>query len=303
VHTQGENAPRGVLQVAVTGTAPSMPAKESGRRELADWIAGRDHPLTSRVIANRVWHWLFGAGIVRTTDNFGTTGETPSHPELLDHLAGRLVEGGWSLKSLIRQIVLSNTYRQAALLPAKAPEADPENRLLSGANRRRLDAECIRDAMLAVSGQLQLDPPAGPAFPPSLSSDYGYKAAGVQRSVYLPVFRNALAEIFEVFDFADASVTTGRRNASTVAPQALFLMNNPFVLDQARHAAKRLLAEQAADDRARLVRAYRLALGRAPSDAESAVSIRHLESVPEAEQAWASIFHALFASAEFRYVN
>jgi hypothetical protein len=303
VHTQGEKAPRGVLQVAVTGAAPAMPAMESGRRELADWIANREHPLTSRVIANRVWHWLFGAGIVRTTDNFGTTGETPSHPELLDHLAGSLVDGGWSLKTLIRRIVVSSTYRQAALLPAKAPEADPENRLLSGANRRRLDAECIRDSMLAVSGQLRLDPPVGPTYPPALSSDYGYKAGGVQRSVYLPVFRNALAEILEAFDAADASVTTGRRNVSTVAPQALFLLNNPFVLDQARHAAKRLLEEKSGDDRARLVRAWRLALGREPSDGEAAVALRHLESVRQAEQGWASIFHALFACVEFRYVN
>jgi len=303
VHSLGEAAPRGVLQVAVTGTAPAMPSKESGRRELADWIASRENPLTARVMVNRVWHWLFGAGIVRTTDNFGVTGETPSHPELLDHLAGRFVENGWSVKKLIREIVLSSAYRQAALAPGKAPEADPDNRLLSGANRRRLDAESIRDLLMSVGGQLKLDPPSGPTYSQAMSADYSYKAVSAHRSVYLPVFRNALPEIFEAFDFADASVTTGRRNVSTVAPQALFLMNNPFVHEQARFAAKRLLAEKQADDRARIDRAWRLALGRGPSDGEAALALRHLGSVRQAEPAWASIFHALFASPEFRYVN
>jgi hypothetical protein len=141
VHTLGELAPRGFLRVAQVGAAPAMPAKESGRRELADWIAGRENPLTARVMANRVWHWLFGAGLVRTTDNFGVTGELPSHPELLDHLAARFVEEGWSVKKLIRGIVRSSAYRSAAVPTARVLEADPENRLLRGANRRRLDAE------------------------------------------------------------------------------------------------------------------------------------------------------------------
>jgi hypothetical protein len=301
VHTLGEVAPRGFLQVASSG-AVAMPSKESGRRELADWIASRENPLTARVLANRVWHWLFGAGLVRTTDNFGVTGETPSHPELLDFLAARVVEEGWSVKTLIREIVRSSTYRTAAVGTGAVFEPDPENRLLRGANRRRLDAECIRDMMLAVSGQLKLDPPAGATYAASLSSDYGFKAQSAHRSVYLPVFRNSLAEILEVFDFADASVSTGRRNASTVAPQALFLMNNPFVLDQAKHAAKRLLAEKLPDDRARLVRAYRLALGRPPTEGEAAVALPVVASAAQKEPAWASVFHALFASAEFRFV-
>ena len=220
VHTQGGPAPRGVLQVATLGAAPAMPAHESGRRQLADWIASPENPLTARVLANRVWHWLFGAGLVRTPDNFGTTGETPSHPELLDFLAIQFVEDGWSVKKLIRRIVLSDAYRRA---PGKAAAADPENRLLGTANRRRLDAECLRDTMLQIGGRLKLDPPGGPTYPLSMSSDYGYKGSSELRSVYVPVFRNALAEIFEAFDFADPSVATGRRNVSTVAPQALFI--------------------------------------------------------------------------------
>jgi hypothetical protein len=300
VHTLGETAPRGVLQVATLGSAPAMPAKESGRRELADWIVSRDNPLTARVMANRAWHWLFGVGLVRTTDNFGTTGETPSHPELLDLLALQFVGDGWSVKKLVRRIVLTDAYRRA---PGKAGESDPENRLLGVANRRRLDAECIRDTMLSVSGRLKVDPPGGATYPASLSSDYGYKGGSELRSVYVPVFRNALAEIFEVFDFADASVTTGRRNSSTVAPQALYLLNNPFVLEQSKYAAARLLSEKPADDRARVVRAWRLTLGRAPTEGEAAVALKGVAAAADAETGWASIFHALFASVEFRYVR
>jgi hypothetical protein len=303
VHTLSDTAPRGFLQVATAGAAPVLPAKESGRRELADWVASRDNPLTARVMANRAWHWLFGAGLVRTTDNFGTTGEAPSHPELLDHLAFRFVEDGWSVKKLVRRIVLSNAYGMASVAGAKAPESDPENRLLRGANRRRLDGECLRDTVLSCSGQLKLEPPSGPSYSASLSSDYGYKGTSLHRSVYLPVFRNALPEFLEVFDFADASVTTGRRNASTVAPQALFLMNDPFILSQAQLAAKRLLADRLPDDRARLARAWRLTLGRLPTEGEAAVALRALGAPGQAEKGWTSVFHALFASADFRHVN
>ncbi len=277
-----------------------MPANESGRRQLADWIVDRANPLTARVMVNRVWHWLFGTGLVRTTDNFGTTGELPSHPELLDCLALQFVEDSWSVKKLVRRIVLTDAYRRA---PGKSAEADPENRLLVTSNRRRLDAECIRDTMLQISGRLKLDPPAGPTYAFSMNSDYGYKGTSELRSVYVPVFRNALAEIFEVFDFADASVTTGRRNTSTVAPQALYLLNNPFVLEQAKFAAKRLMSESPADDRARAIRVWRLTLGRVPTEGETSVALKGVAAAASQEQGWASVFHALFASVEFRYVR
>src|SRR5690606_4771559 len=143
----------------------------SGRLELAEWITQADNPLTARVYANRVWHWLFGHGIVRTVDNFGTTGEEPSHPELLDFLASRLIEEGWSTKRLVRRIVLSRTYRQSVAAEPPLLEADPENRLFGRAERRRLDAECIRDAILAISGTLTQER-GGRTFPDSLSSDY-----------------------------------------------------------------------------------------------------------------------------------
>ncbi len=298
VHTLGEPAPRGLLQVASSGPVPRMPADESGRRQLAEWLASRDNPLTARVFVNRAWHWLMGAGLVRTTDNFGTTGETPSHPDLLDWLATRFVEDGWSVKRLVRLIVLSHTYRQAHVPDA---QVDPENRLFGRANRRRLDAECIRDTMLFVAGRLTIDR-GGPTFKAGLASDYGYRHADTRRSVYAPVFRNALPELFEVFDFADPSVSTGRRNVSTVAPQALYLMNHPFVLEQSRHAARRLLAEPTPEAE-RINRAYRLALGRVPSAAEHRLAERFLMEGGQREETWAQLFQVLFASVDFRYVD
>jgi hypothetical protein len=338
VHNLGPVVPRGFLTVASRGAAPAMPAKESGRRELAGWIASADNPLTARVMVNRVWLWLLGDGLVRTPDNFGTTGEAPSHPELLDHLAARFVAEGWSVKKLVREIVLSRTYqlssatgvrpssgaetreRPAGLVPAHAPaagnvsapedgrtptELDAENRLLSRAHRRRLAAEQIRDAMLAISGQLKLEA-GGQTYPANRPSDYGFVFDEPRRSVYAPVFRNALPEMFEAFDFAPPSMVTGRRNVSTVPTQALFLLNHPFVRDQAQAAAKRLLAEPIRDDAARIDHAYRLALGRRPSPDERKLALRHLaagaESSP-AQGAWTELFHALFASADFRYLD
>jgi Protein of unknown function (DUF1553)/Protein of unknown function (DUF1549)/Planctomycete cytochrome C len=303
VHTLGDRAPRGFLQVATWGASPSMPAGESGRRQLAEWLTSRDNPLTARVFVNRAWHWLFGEGLVRTTDNFGTTGETPSHPELLDWLAFRFMEDGWSVKKLVRLIVLSHSYRQASAIDGRARAVDPENRLLAHANRRRLEAECIRDSILRVSGRLKLDR-GGATFPASLAADYGYKHGDTRRSVYSPVFRNALPELFEVFDFADPSVSTGRRNVSTVMPQALFLMNHPFVLEHSRHAARRLLAEPVPEAEL-LTRAYRLALGRTPTAAEHRLAATFLAGtkLAEREDDWAQLFQVLFASLDFRYVN
>jgi hypothetical protein len=205
------------------------------------------------------------------------------------------------MKSLVRQIVLSRTYRQAGDNPPAAT-ADPENRLYARANRRRLEGECIRDTMLAVSGKLNPDG-GGPTYPASLASDYAYKANDTRRSVYLPVFRNALPEALDVFDFADPSMVTGRRNVSTVAPQALYLLNHPFPAEQAKHAAARLLSEDLPDDAARVTRAYRLALGRGPTAGEREVAGRFLAKAKDPAEAWSAVFHALFASAAFRYVD
>ncbi|MGC1273687.1 MAG: DUF1553 domain-containing protein, partial [Planctomycetaceae bacterium] len=302
VHSLGDVAPRGFLQVATYGPMPTMPDDESGRAELADWIASSDNPLTARVFVNRAWHWLFGAGLVRTVDNFGTTGETPSHPALLDHLAARFVKDRWSVKSLVRTIVMSRTYRQAAIGDLRVTAADPENRLFGRSNRRRLDAESIRDAMLVVAGTLT-GCDGGKTFADDLAADYGFTTKATCRSIYLPVFRNALPELFEAFDFADPSTVTGRRTTSTIPQQALFMMNSPFVIEQAGAAASHLIAAGQSQDEA-LSSAYRATLGRGPTDVErQAVREFLANDEKQGESSWAIVFQALFASPEFRYLE
>jgi hypothetical protein len=301
----GAVVPRGFLSATPAGAPPAIPAGQSGRRQLADWLASADHPLTARVYVNRVWAWLVGEGLVRSVDNFGTTGDSPTHPELLDYLARRFMADGWSTKRLIREIVLSRTYQLAAATGPGA-DPDPDNRRLAGAFRKRLGAEQLRDAVLAISGQLDLTPPRGPTFPRERTADYGFVATSTQRSVYLPVFRNALPELFETFDFAPTSMVTGRRQASTVPTQALFLLNHPFIREQARHAARRLLAAPptagTAPEVSRLQRAWQQTLGRLPTPAETALARGHLAGL-EPETAWAEIYHALFAHADFRHLD
>lgn len=292
VHNLGAKVPRGYLSVVHRGEVPQMPTDQSGRLQLAEWIVSADNPLTARVIVNRVWCWLMGDGLVRTVDNFGTTGDAPSHPELLDYLATRFVREGWSIKKLVREIVLSRTYQQGSRADAAALTADPENRRYSRMNRRRLPAEAIRDAMLSVSGQLKLDI-GGRTFPESRAADYGFEFTEPRRSIYVPVFRNALPEIFEAFDFAPPTMVVGRRNTSTVPTQALFLLNHPFVNNQARAAAERI-TKSSSNSAAQIQNAYWLALGRAPTERELRLAIDHGLS---------DLLHALFASVDFRYIE
>jgi len=316
VHNRGESVPRGFLQIACDSAAsPEFSKKESGRRELAAWIVSADNPLTARVLVNRFWGWLFGAGLVRTTDNFGTTGEPPSHPELLDHLASRFLEEGWSMKKLVREIVLSRTWQQSVGTP---PADDPDNRLLSSFPRRRLDAEQIRDAILAVSGSLDLAV-GGPNIAGAHAIDanttaaqeieYSYVFRDTRRSVYTPAFRNKRLELFEVFDFANVNQPIGRRETSTVAPQALFLLHSPFVTGQAEIAARRILAADAPDDAARLTLAFRTTLGRLPDDEERRVMMEFLQTAPDRDSpdeplaSWTHILQTLFGCLDFRYLD
>ncbi len=300
VHTLGAVVPRGFLSVAET-QSPRFSHTESGRRELAEWLASDRNPLTARVFVNRVWHWLFGAGLVRTTDNFGTTGELPSHPALLDDLASRFMEEDWSIKWLVRHIVTSHSYRISSEETPESRVLDPENRLVSHANRRRLDAECLRDAMLMAAGTLRQEM-GGPTFPNELSADYDYHDDSTRRSLYSPVFRNALPEVFEAFDFADPSLVVGRREASTVAPQALFLINHPFVLAQARALSRRLLMTATHDD-VRATLASHWILGRAPTIEERRITLRFVAGATDPEEAWAQVAQALFGSLDFRFLN
>lgn len=303
VHTLGDKVPRGFLQVATYGQAPTVSEKQSGRLEFGEWLASRNNPLTARVYVNRAWHWLFGEGLVRTVDNFGTTGETPSHPELLDHLAIKFMDEGWSTKKLVRELVLSRAYQMSSTAHPMAKQADPENRLLAHANRRRLEAEQIRDAILTLSGQMTLEM-GGATIKPNTNADYNYKHDETRRSVYMPVLRNSLPDLFEAFDFADPSMVVGKRNTSTVPPQALYLMNHPFVVEQAQLAAKRLSAE-AGDDTAKIERAYRSAMGRMPTSGEREVALRFVTQATNAnrEELWGQFYQALFASLDFRYLN
>jgi hypothetical protein len=305
VHNLGDEVPRGFMHAALPGAAPAIPAKQSGRRELAEWLASPSNPLTARVMVNRIWTWLFGAGLVRTPDNFGTTGELPSHPELLDYLAIRFVEEGWSIKKIVREIMLSRTYQLDSRVgtETKAAEMDPGNRLLWRMNRRVTEAELLRDTMLFVSGQLELEA-GGPTIAPGTSADYGYQYTDRRRSVYVPVFRNTLLELFDLFNFANPSMVTGRRDASTVAPQALFLMNHPFVMEQAKAAARRFLDLPGLDAPSRLDHAYRTVLGRLPSMGEKNVALKYLAG-PETDpvEAWTLFCQALFASLDLRYIN
>ncbi len=311
VHAQGAIAPRGVLQVVGDLEPLTMPADQSGRLQLARWMTSPRHPLTARVMVNRVWHWLFGQGLVRTTDNFGTTGELPSHPELLDELALDFVEDEWSIKRLVRRIVLSRTYRSSSANQSAAAAVDPENRLLWRINRRRLEAEEIRDTILSLGEGLDLEGPdlegrdieaRGATFPAKLESDFGFVDTSRKRSVYLPAFRNAVPDVLKVFDAADASLPTGARNVSTVAPQALFLANSPWVRQQAAAMAKRTLDLESQDDRARLARLFRQALGRDGTQAEYDAMLPLVAGRSPSEQmsAWTDVCHALLASIDFR---
>ncbi|MCG8586233.1 MAG: DUF1553 domain-containing protein, partial [Pirellulales bacterium] len=309
VRNRGPLVPRGVLTVTLHDDAPVIPKDQSGRLQLAEWIASEKNPLTARVMANRVWHHLMGEGLVRTPDNFGTMGERPSHPELLDHLALRFVEHGWSVKKLIREVILTRTYQQSSTPSEAAKKLDPENRLLSHAHRRRLDAEAIRDAMLSVSGKLDLTA-FGSTMKQGTKSELSYKFASLRRSIYVPSFRNTQLDMLSAFDAANPNVVTGRRVPSTLPTQALLMMNSPAVIEQSRATAERLIADTPmADDAARIKLLYRRTLGRLPLTSELEQLEAYLatqereEGKPSSVNAWTRVCQTVFACVDFRYVH
>ena len=295
-----EAVPRGVWTAAFETPFPECDPSDSGRRSLAAWLVDPENPLTARVWVNRIWHWVFGKGLVPSVDNFGTTGDHPSHPELLDTLAVEFMSDGWSSKRLIRRLVTSHAFRRSGdpADPAVTASlrADPGNRWLGRWQVRRVEAEVLRDSMLAVAGKLDLAGPSGPSFPGGLAADYGYVATEAWRSVYLPMFRNALPESLTVFDLADPGRVTGARERAIIAPQALFLLNHPFVMEQAAAAAEHV--RESADPVERLWRAL---LGRPPSPGErdTASAFIHREDLPP-EMALAELAHALMGSVDFR---
>jgi cytochrome c553 len=277
----GPVVPRGFLSVVHYPGQPAVNLKQSGRLELAEWLTSPQNPLASRVIVNRVWHHLFGEGIVKTVDNFGVTGDAPTHPELLDHLARRFIRDGWSIKRLVRTIVLTRAYRLSTQAPAENVALDPENELLWRHTPRRLEAEEIRDATLAAAGRLDFSRPVGSPtmnLPVRELTNSGPQAKHLieeaqssrHRSVYLPLLRGLTPESLAVFDFAEQGMVTGDRDTTTVAPQALYLLNDPFVMSQSRALAERVLEPAHLSDVQRIDLAYRLALGRHATSAETA---------------------------------
>jgi len=305
VHNLGATVPRGFLRVIDVEQDRKLPSDQSGRKQLGEWIGSSRNPLTARVLANRLWHWLFGAGLVPTPDNFGTTGQTPSHPQLLDYLAARVLQSNWSVKTVLREMVLSETYRRSSQSYALNIEVDPDNRLLWKMNRRRLDAESLLDAMLAINGQLRRQV-GGSLIRAGTSNDYDYEHANKRRAVYWPVFRNSLPDIFRVFDFANPSMVTGRRDTSSTAPQALFMMNNPWVIQQAELAATRLLAETGDDDPGRAHRIVLQTLGRPATSDELRSIVSYVNTADPAttrQVRWSQVIQSLFASIDFRYID
>ena len=315
--TLGKPVERGFPEVMRTSfSKPILPAKRSGRLELARWMASSEHPLTARVIVNRVWRWHFGQGLVSSTDNFGILGGKPSHPELLDWLARTFIEDGWSIKDLHRLIMKSATYQQASSVSFSTADladprlVDPENRLLWRANIQRLEAEQIRDAMLSVSGWL--DTTIGGKTIPLRNREFVFNHTSKdattyespRRALYLPIIRNHLYDMLEQFDYPDPTMPTGSRNSTVIAPQALIMMNAPVVMESGARLAKRLA--DLPDDEQRVQQLYAALYGRPPLDHEKADTlalIRDFSAADKPERAWALLCQTLFAANEFIYLR
>jgi len=311
----GEPVPRGFLTACRTeNTAEdnaddTPPSNHSGRLELAAWLTQPDHPLTARVMVNRVWQHLFGTGLVATPNDFGVYGARPMHPELLDYLAVGFVRDNWSLKRLIRQIVLSRSYQLSSHATSKLLTADDANQLLTRHARRRLDAESLRDSVLFASGELDLQPGEGSLIQ---HRDILINLAGNlhqpshKRSIYLCYLRSSPPPELAAFDLPDFTTVVGRRDISTVPNQALHLYNNSFVIEQSLLFASRVMSESVTTD-GRIQIAWHRAFGREPNDAEVRTAAQFILAaeydLKDKSKAWASLCQALLTTNEFRYID
>jgi hypothetical protein len=302
--TLGEEVPRGVPAAWTEGKKVVMPEKQSGRLELARWIASAENPLTARVIVNRLWRWHFGRGIAPTPDNFGGLGEKPTHPKLLDHLARKFVESGWSVKSMHRLMMNSATYRQSAKADLAVLEYDPENKLFARWQRRRVEAEVIRDSILMKANRLDLDMGGSMlVVQPNKYADQGKLTAHSmipRRTVYLPVYRSSGYDGQKAFDTADPAVSNGNRRTSTVAGQALFLMNSELM-----HASSKALAELVISKATKHRSAWMIkhVLGRDPTKDETARGNAFVEKYGDEKGALAAFARVLLSSNEFLYMD
>jgi len=321
----GDAVPRHFLTVLGGDKIVVADENRSGRLELAQWIARPDHPLTCRVEVNRIWQGHFGTGLVQTPDNYGFLGARPTNAPLLDWLAATFVEQGWSIKKMHKLILMSNTYKMSSIPDAAteriAERTDPDNTLLWKMPHLRLEAEPFRDSLLFVAGKLDMT--MGGSLLTSKNHDYvtNDQSGNVatyntpRRSVYLPIIRNALFDMFQAFDYGDPSMVNAQRSTTTVAPQALYVMNSPFVIEQARNFAAELLAEPNMSDGQRVQLAYMRAFARKPTPYETQKAIAYIaayksrlpasiaDPVKRREQAWGSFCQLLFASNEFIYIN
>ena len=319
----GEQVPRGFLQVLWDGPPADIPEGESGRRQLAQWLTDpqqRSGQLAARVLANRLWQRVMGQGLVPTVDNFGRTGQRPSHPELLDYLAQQLLDNDWSVKAVLRQLVMSQTFRRGVSYQEAGERIDPENRWWWRAHRRRLDPEAMRDAMLLAADMLDRTP---------MDSSVWYlgdqaTAVGPNpfrrrtdfpcRSVYLPVIRNDLPELFEIFDFADPHATTGQRPDTNLPTQGLFMLNDEQVMEVAERIASRIVAgAPAAEPADWLAEAFAWIVQARPTEAEVEMlerAMRRFETLaagdadrPASEIGLTLVCHSLLASSRFQYLE
>ena len=317
----GEVVPRQFPRALAAGVQAPVGDQTSGRLELARWLTHEDHPLTSRVMVNRIWRWHFGRGIVPSTDNFGRLGDRPTNQRLLDWLARRFIEEKWSIKAMHRLIMLSSTYQMSTAFDQESSRVDPDNKLLWRMNRRRLEAEAIRDAIMAVGAGLDLrmggsmltfkDREYVTSTRNRDTTDYDIN----RRAVYLPVIRSSLYDVFQAFDFGDPSVSNGNRQSTVVSPQALFMMNSSVVLEQSGNMATGLLGKARLDDAGRIREAYEMALGRLPTAQETDRALRFIARVGtklnghEPDDAkrllrtWQSLCRTLVASNEFLYLE
>ncbi len=312
--TLGEVVPRRFLEVlSAPQTSPSTPEAGSGRLELASRLVDRSNPLPARVMVNRLWHHHFGRGLVASVDDFGAMGREPTHPDLLDYLASRFVESGWSIKAMHRLILNSRAYRMSSRLDPEGDRLDPTNELWHRQDLRRLQAEAIRDAILAVSGRL--DPTLhGPSVAPHLTpfmegrgrpSRSGPLDGDGRRTIYLGVRRNFLNPMLQAFDFPTPSAPMGRRNVSNVPAQALTLMNDPFLIDQARAWATRIRRDRTVSPSDSIHLMYQGAFGRPPGDDERAAALAFLDEQAKAYgdgndlKAWCDLAHVLFNVKDF----
>ncbi|QDT66786.1 Planctomycete cytochrome C [Calycomorphotria hydatis] len=321
LENKGDVVDRGVLSVNGFNSQTKIPPSHSGRLELAEWIAHPENPLTSRVIVNRVWQHVFGRGLVQSVDNFGVTGGTPSHPELLDALARDFTEHGWSLKRLIKLLIMTDAFRLSSDQQDDNFEIDPENIFVWRVSPRRLDAEAIRDSMLMLSGELNPGRPEswvigklGLAKVSQTSAKDLTPKPGT-KSIYLPVIRTkSLSPIMDLFDRANSSLVMGERQVTTTASQALFLMNSPRIYEQSKISAERLLSDdRLADASSRISMLYLQLFARLPTPQEQTIITdyigSHAMSLPKEKResqeivAWAAVIQGLISSAEFRYLN